>query len=602
MWAVASWVAVSALSRVGVVDDLLLGLELKSLDYRMARYRGGRLAQGASPSEIVVVGVDEASLEELGRFPLWPRAYHARLLDRLREAGVRAVAFDLLFSESDALRPEMAEVRASEIVRSIGGDSVTLAAQLLAMGGDGALAQAMATSGNVILSMDGATGAQPIPILAKAARGLGHVSMAPDPDGILRRVPALIVEGEAIPSLAVMAARVYSGDPSLGPSGDDFLDFLGPRGTFLTLSYADVLAGRVPPELLRDRLVFVGVTAAGLGDVFATPFSEDLPGVEAHATLAYQTLRGRTLQVEPWSTGTALQLGLAVLASACVTLLGAGWALVGILLLLGAHTVITFEAFAQAGTQLPFALPVMVILGTSLGAAAMRYGVEDRQRRAIQRAFGRYVAPEVVDEIARNPEALRVGGQEREVTVGFVDIRGFTTITGTLSPERLARFLNAFFTAVEAEIQGRRGMVDKYIGDAVMFVFGAPNQLDDGPHRACEAALAIVRTVEARADEWNRLGVPDLKVGVGLETGVAVVGNFGSERRLEYTVLGDTVNVAARLQDMNKSLGTAVLVGPGTHAAAVDAFHFRSRGEHDLRGRTGTMGVYELSNPDENHG
>lgn len=604
--AVASWAVVAALARVGVVDDLLLALERKSLDYRMARYRGGRLAQGASPSEIVVVGVDEASLAELGRFPLWPRAYHARLVDRLREAGARTVAFDLLFSEPDLLPHEVAEVRAGEIARSTGRDSASLVVDLLGMGGDGDFARALEASGNVIVAMDAGTGAFPVPVLAGAVGRLGHVSMAPDPDGILRRVPGDLVPGggsgtategragDALAPLGVAAARAYSGDATATPTEDELLDFLGPRGTFLTFSYADVLAGRVDAALLRDRLVFVGATAAGLDDVFATPFSQDLPGVEAHATLAYQMLNGRRIREAGAPARAGLQLVWALAAAAGATLLGAWGALVGILALAGAHTVVTFEAFAQRGVQLPFAFPLLVLAGTALAAAAVRYGVEDRRRRAIQRAFGRYVATEVVEEIARNPDALRPGGEEREVTVGFVDIRGFTTLTGTLSAPELARFLNAYFTAVEAEVQGRRGMVDKYIGDAVMFVFGAPNHLDDGAARACEAALAIVASLARRADEWARLGVPDLRVGVGVETGPAVVGNLGSERRLEYTVLGDTVNVASRLQDLNKPLGTTIVVGPGTVAAAGHGFVFKDLDRHELRGRSAPVAVHEL--------
>jgi adenylate cyclase len=272
-------------------------------------------------------------------------------------------------------------------------------------------------------------------------------------------------------------------------------------------------------------------------------------------------------------------------------------AALGALLASALYMVISFEAFALADLRMPFAFPLLAWGLATLGAAAYRYGTEERHRREIQRAFGRYVAPEVVDEIARQPRALRIGGQAREVTIGFVDIRGFTAIAERLEPEALARFLHAFFTTVEEEIHRRRGTVDKYIGDAVMMIFGAPNTLDDAPARACDTALGILAAVATHSEAWRALGVPDLRVGVGLETGPAVVGNVGSERRFDYTALGDTVNVASRLQDLNKELGTSILVGPGTRGGAQGSFAFRARGTMALRGRPAPLPVFELLGP-----
>ena len=599
MLAVAAVVASAGVARIGVFSDLMLAFERKSLDYRMARYRGRTLTPGLSPSEVVIVAIDEASVARLGRFPLWPRAYHTRLLENLAAAGARTVAFDVLFSESDALPSAVRGVRAGEIALRSETDSAAVDAMLRDAGGDVAFAQALSAFGSAWLALDPGSGAPPLPLLSTAAAGVGHVSMAPDPDGILRRV-TLGPTGDAPLPLGVVAARAFldaeGGAGAVADHGapDVVLDFIGPRGSFHTLSYVEVLEGNVDEVFLRDRLIFVGASAAGLGDVFATPYSADLPGVEAHATLALQIIQGRSVRAAgPWRA--ALPLALAVPTAVALLVFGPVWAGVSALALAGGYVVGTFEAFAQAGIQFPLTLPLLTWMVAALLSGLYRFGWEQRGRREIRRAFGRYVAPQVVEEITRRPELLRVGGEAREVTVGFVDIRGFTTLSESMEPQRLVRFLHAFFSVVEEEIHARRGTVDKYIGDAVMMVFGAPNDLPDAAVRACDASLGIRDAVASRTELWKRLGVEDLRIGIGLETGIAVVGNIGSERRFDYTALGDTVNVAARLQDMNKELGTTIVVGPGTYAEAAEHFDFDDRGSQALRGRPGSMVVHELA-------
>lgn len=594
----------SVLGMVGVVGDLNVAFERKALDYRTAWYRGARFEEGSSPAGVVVVAIDDASLERLGRFAVWPRAYFAHLVDSLSTAGAAAIALDVLFPEPDVLPPAALDARAQEV----SGETLrveTARAVLGRMGSDRLLADAMRRSGRVVLGIGPNSDETPVPVLAEAARDLGHVAMAPDPDGILRRVRMAVRapsgEYESLALAAVRLARepradaavAEPSDSAAGSAGERVLDFLGPRGTFNTVSFSDVLAGKVPHPLLSGAIVFVGATASGLGDTFATPFGPDLPGVEAHATLAYQALNGTGVRdLSGLDFPLRLLLALAVVSGAL--LLGpsatALWA-TGVAFV---YVVVCFEAFASADVHLPVVVPLQAWgLGLVL-ASAYRYSTEERRRRAIQKAFGRYLAPEVVDEISRRPEVLGLGGEVRELTAGFVDIRGFTTLSEKLEPEVLARFLNGFFETVGTSVQAHRGMVDKYIGDAVMMVFGAPGPSLDHSAEACTAALAIRDAVAVRATEWQALGIGPVHIGIGVESGPAVVGHFGWEGRFEYTALGDTVNVAARLQDLNKEWGTTILVGPGTRRAAGAGFRFREVGTVALRGRGEPVPAFEL--------
>lgn len=575
---VGSLLLVVLLQGVGVVRDLTTAFEDRTLDYRTAWYRGLRQPDGTAPAEPVIVAIDERSLSELGRFPTWPRSYHAAVVDRLNAAGARAIGFDLLFPEAD---------RPAE---------------------DNALVRAIRHSGRVVLGTfrgDDGTGDLTglVPEFAAAARAVGHVHVDPDPDGIVRRVRLLVdANGSRRPALGAAVARVAGAidmDTIATAAGGDFLlDYVGPPGTFLRVPYADVLAGRVDPNLFRGRAVLVGATAAGLMDVVATPFPGAMPGVEVHATLAYDLLTGRALHRAGAPVGLLTGLLLAVLAAMAFGMLRPPIAALVALGGLVVFILAAFETLAGADVWVPVVQPVMAWTVAGLAASGRRYGTEARDRLAIKRAFSRYLAADVVEEISRNPDQLALGGEERVVTVGFIDLRDFTGLSERLEPIRLTALLSAFFSTVTGAIQAHGGMVDKYIGDAVMVVFGAPQSQPDHAERACHAALAVARAVDSEGERWAELGAPDLRIGIALNTGPAVVGNVGAATRFDYTALGDAVNVAARLEGLNGRLGTRILVGGGTREAVGGALPFRDRGSVEVKGKRDPVPVFELLEPE----
>jgi len=457
----------------------------------------------------------------------------------------------------------------------------------------------------------------PIPPLLDAAAALGHVNMLPDPDGATR-YDALAVEsrGYYYPSLALSAVRLAAGlDPfvvkiefgralwlgDVGIPGDARLrvlvDYAGPTKTYPHIPATQVLAGRVAPDRLKDKIVFVGATAEGTYDLRVTPFSPVFPGVEKHANMAANILDGRFIVRPVWvelaeaAAIVALPLLLALVLpalrpapSALVTL--AIWGV----LFAGAHA-----AFRQ-GLWVPLVYPSLALVVTFVAITIYRILTEELQRLWTKRAFQQYVSPEVVERIMRDPAALSFGGELRTLTVLFSDIRDFTTFTEQHNPHLVVQMLREYLTRMTDIVLKEGGTVDKYIGDAVMAEFGAPIAYPDHALRACRAALAMTAAVDELAEKWRAEGKETFRIGLGVNTGAMVVGNLGSEQLFDYTVIGDEVNLGARLESLNKEYETTthVIISEATYEAAKDGIEARPLGEVMVKGKTRPVVVYEL--------
>jgi adenylate cyclase len=459
--------------------------------------------------------------------------------------------------------------------------------------------------------------ALPIPPLTAAARNLGHVNMVADPDGTTRW-EALVLEyhGYYYPSLAVQAARLALGVPDAGlkldfgrglqigsvsvpvdPRDRMLIDYAGPAGTFRYVSAIDVLQGRAPADAVRDRIVFVGASAAAIYDLRVTPLSAVLPGVEKHASVAANILAGRFLTRPDWvelleAAGIALwplllAFGLPRLRPmVSVASVLALWGL----FFLGVHL-----AFRN-GLWLPLVYPSLAMGLAFLGITAHRLFTEERQRLWIKRAFQRFVSPEVVERLVDNPAALQFGGEVRELTVLFTDIRSFTTYTERHPPQEVVHLLREYLTKMVDQVIAHQGTLDKFIGDAVMAIFGAPVPYADHAEKACRAALAMIDELDALQAKWLAEGREPFEMGIGINTGEMVVGNLGSEQLFDYTVIGDEVNLGARLESLNKDYQTDkhIIISEGTYEAAGDAIQVKRLGEVKVKGKTRPVVVYEL--------
>jgi adenylate cyclase len=456
----------------------------------------------------------------------------------------------------------------------------------------------------------------PIPSLLAGAAAIGHVNNFSETDGSTR-YEALIVEsrGYYYPSLAIEAVRIAAGlDPSaltmtFGESvqlGDIviptdarsrvLIDYAGPDGTIAHVPAADVLQGK-RLELVKDRAVFIGATAPGLYDLRVTPFSTAMPGVEKHANMAANILDRRFIVRPVWfeyveaASIVLLPLLLALAVPAMRPYPSIAMTVVIWAALFGAG----HYAFRR-GHWINLVYPSLALLLTFIGITVYRFLFEERQRQYTRRAFQQYVSPEVVEQIMQNPQVLQFGGELRNLTVLFSDIRDFTTFTEKNDPHLVVQMLREYLTEMTRIVIDEGGTLDKYIGDAVMAEFGAPIAHPDHALRGCRAALRMAAEVERLTAKWTAEGREPFRIGLGVNTGTMVVGNLGSEQLFDYTVIGDEVNLGARLESLNKDYQTDkhIIISDGTYEAAGSAIEVRQLGEVKVKGKTRPVVVYEL--------
>lgn len=577
-----------------------------------------RLLERPPPDpSVALVLIDDKSLAELGRWP-WPRTVMAEFLDQLAAGRPRSIAIDLLYADHD---PEGDAALAAALERA---GNVALAMSFR-FGREGEPApEAAARSayagwrldeGRARVALEASGYAGPIPELARAAAALGHVHLAYDVDGAARYAyPVLAHAGSWYPSLPVALARlhlrlaphevwidfgrgVHVGDRFL-PTDESMRAPVAYRrpGQFRTFSFVDVLKGRAPAESFAGAAVLVGVSAAGLGDAAPTPYAALASGVERHA-MVFEALLS-DFGVVRREAAALLDVALVIAAGVLIGLAARGAGVAGAsLMFLGLAAALLVAnpiLFIRNGLWLDLFAPALALTATYVATAFSAHALLASDRRAIRDAFRRYVHPRLVEELAREPGLLRLGGETRELTVLFADIRNFTGLAERLSADRVVRLLNRYFAAMAAAVQAEDGMVDKFLGDGLLAVFGAPLPRPDHARRACRAALAMRAALATLNRENAAEGLPAIEIGIGVNTGRMVIGNMGSEHRFDYTVVGDEVNVAARLVEASKEAGCALLVSEATLAAAGPGFCARELQAINLRGRSAPARVFAL--------
>lgn len=615
--------------------------------FEVLRLKVFDLYQLANPRQpvaepVIIVDIDEESLATIGQWP-WPRIEVARMVDRLRLAGAAAIAFDVIFPEPDRTSPGVyadslvdMEAGVVEALRALPNNDEVLAHALsqtrLVLGQSG-YHRDVGRRGNLAqpeipLAIVGEdpkpylyrfpTLVRNTPLLEEAATSRAVFNLVPSLDGVVRSVPAFVVaEGQIIPSLTAELLRVASGGDAFAIKTDSAgirsfvvagVEVPTDRHGRLWVHYAKqrphlyvsakaLLAGEVASERLAGKLVLIGTSAVGLLDIKATPLQESVPGVEVHAQVLETILSGQLLQRPHYALGAELVVLaiVALLMIALVPVLGAALTMLLGAIMAAALLATSWFLFTSEGILIDPAYPSLGSFAVFALLVFTNYLREEGRREQVRSAFRHYLSPALVDQLANEPDRLVLGGECREMTILFSDVRGFTALGERLKtqPQMLVRLMNRLLTSLSAEIMANNGTIDKYMGDSVMAFWNAPLSDPDHALDACKAALSMVVALDRLNGgmldhpEKGMVAVTALRIGIGVNTGLCVVGNMGSEQRFDYSVLGDAVNLASRLEGQSPIYGADIILGQataealGSRAAYVELDLIRVKGKRE---------------------
>lgn len=617
---VGACIACALIALYIVQPKLLNQLDLKIYDTYLRS-----LPQGTPSPLPVLIDIDEQSLARYGQWP-WPRYRLAALVDKLGQAGAACIALDILLAEPDRTSPLRLQ---SQLYRDFGltisfaglppeiedndaifaqvlrGNNVILGCYFNFSQTTSGPAGELASSGIIERSRPGSLPAathvphafsifMPLPEFAAAAP-VAFYNVSADPDGLVRRVPLLLATNSGLhPSLALKALMQALGAENLiigtnadgmssiscgniripvAPDGTMPVLFRGGTGLYPYVSAQDILEGNATADL-SGKIVYIGTSATGLRDIRSTPFDQHYPGVEVHAAVIDTITTGRFVHIPPWTPGLQV-LGIVFTALVCTLCFGLAKALIYIpagLSMAAGYWFGGSALFAHGYFVSPLYL-LLTIGAEGFSILALRFWHEERQKRHIHQAFSRYVAPEVVNQIVSNNRGgMALAGEDRVITILFTDIRGFTSLSEHLTPHQVVNLLNRYFTPMTALVRNSHGTLDKFIGDAIMAFWNAPLDVPEHPVHAVRTALRMHQELDTLNAELQKDFGIQLKIGAGIHTGRVFVGNMGTNELLSYTAIGDTVNLASRLEGLCPVYGVSTLVSQETQNLCAEHF------------------------------
>jgi adenylate cyclase len=569
------------------------GLESKNIDWLFSKR--GEIKPQAS---IIIVAIDDESFAKMPERWTWPRNFYGKIIDNLKNWGAKVIAFDVIYSEPTKRNPKEDAIFANSIKKA----------------------------GNVILGMGIFSDISknyekiypifPIKILADNTYGMGLIHHVFDEDSHIRKSYLFLDYNKnryfAL-SLEILGAyyNLKKEDMKitkkyilwdklkikLHKGNQIIINYAGQPKTFLTVPFYKVYYGKeIKKEIFKDKIVFVGSTSELLHDVFLTPFSQpgvQMPGVEIHANVLNTIFTGNYISQIDRINSFLLLLLIGIFTSFLIFNIKAWQGLIVSFLEILFFVFLTVFIFIKYNYIITFVNPVFTIVLCYLSISTYKVAVEEREKRKIKNIFSRYVSKGVVDELLKTTD-VKLGGEKRVLSVLFSDIRGFTSMSEKMQPEQVVSILNEFLSEMTDIIFLNRGTLDKFIGDAIMAVFGSPIFLKDHAKRAVKTAFMMKNRLTQLNEKWQKEGKHTLKIGIGINSGEVIAGNMGSLKRMEYTVIGDTVNLASRLESLNKELGTEILISENTYNEVKDFVEVKKFENIKIRGKEETITVFEV--------
>jgi adenylate cyclase len=604
---------------------------METLEEYLYDYRFKIRGTVTPPENIVIAAIDEKSLGSLGRWP-WNRDKIAQLVKRLFEEGAEIIVFDIFFFEKEKNDRVLGHAmrRAGNVLLPIVFDfkesSSLPESETLIQSAFTSIVHperfhqySPITAKRILI---------PIPELMRETMALGHINMLPDRDGTLRwETMAVEYQGYLYPSIDLQASAIFLGIPhekiilrateeiNLGEKrtiptdryGRSLIYYYGPWQTFKHFSISDILEGQLKPGELQGKIVLIGASAVGIYDLRVTPFSAAMPGVEKHASVIASIMENRFLKRAPFSINLILLLVSGFLFSFLIIRLRS----FGATLTTGLFMLLIFGSgyflFVHQGLWINIAYPSINILLIFVMAMVYNYGIEERTARKIRAMFSTYATEKVVNELIKNPNLAKLGGERREMSILFSDVVGFTTFSEKHTPEEVVAMLNEYLGAMTDVIFRWEGTLDKFVGDAIVAFWGAPMRQENHAELALRCALEMVKRLEGLQKKWQSEGKPVLDSGIGINTGEVLVGNIGAEgKKMEYTVIGDHVNLCSRVESLTRQFKARILITEYTlnkirnlvNIHFIGHLSIEGKEKVSVKGREEKVGIYEVHSID----
>ena len=600
--------------------------------------------------DIVIIDLDEKSIKKLGRYSSWPIAYYGEVVKYISSGGAKAIAFDMFFTEADSLSSEIVEYYTNDISSKLSIEKSEIHKVIKSLNTEDIFAEALHNSGNTTLGafdnyfrndlnkielpenmlqipistignlpkLKEITNPNlPIESLSNSAHKIGFAHITPDNDGTTRHYePFFIYDSllvanfsfqlvlDALNVNAITFDNSYchlSSNDSLvlsipiDEAGRTYLNYAGGKKSFRYISFSDIIQKRIPAKYFKNKIVFVGSSAIGLHDLKTIPIDINYPGVELHATFVNNALQNNFIKPIDSHLQIVVLIFLVLISFYLFSRFNIAWTVALYPIILVLSFVGNYLLFSYFKFLINFGLVIYFATSSFIAIVLYRYKTELQEKMKVKKTFGHYLPSSIINEMLNNPDKLKLGGEYKNVTALFTDIKGFTSISENVEPSVLTKFMKEYMTELTSSVFNNEGMLDKYIGDAIVALFGVPMELKNHAKKACVAAIEMRKKSHITAKKFSKAkAINGLITRIGINTGDMITGNMGSEQLFDYTGIGDNMNLAARLEALNKYYNSEILISESTKNELSEEFIYREIDNVAVKGKEKGVRIFEL--------